>query len=131
MKSSRLTTILFGAALLFSSGAFAKETNKSTIHVADKLSVEGKTVNPGNYTVEWNGTGPTVQVSLIQGKQTVATFPAQLTEQATPNPASAYGSSMEADGSRSLTTIYVGGKRTVLRLEQKEARQQTSTTDSK
>ncbi|MGB7846962.1 MAG: hypothetical protein WBL63_15210, partial [Candidatus Acidiferrum sp.] len=114
MKSLKITTILFGAALLFSSGARAKETNKSTVHVADKLNVEGKVIDPGNYTVEWNGTGPTVQVNLIQGKQTVATFPAQLTEQAAPNPASAYGSATEPDGSKSLTAIYVGGKRYVL-----------------
>jgi hypothetical protein len=131
MKSWKLSTIVFGAALLFSSGALAKETNKSTIHLADQLSVAGKTLSPGNYTVEWNGTGPSVQVSLVQGKQTVATFPAHLTEQGDPNPASAYGSSSEPDGSRSLTAIYPGGKRYVLQLEQKEARQQTSTTDSK
>jgi hypothetical protein len=131
MKSSKASIILFGAALLFSSGAVAKETNKSSIHLADRLSVEGKTVNPGDYTVEWNGTGPAVQVTLVQGKQTVATFPAQLTEQANPNPASAYGSSAAPDGSRSLTAIYPGGKRYVLQLEQNQARQQTEATESK
>ena len=130
MKLFKLTIIFVGAAFAFSAGAHAKDTNKGTIHVTDKVSVEGKTLNPGNYTVEWDGTGPTVQVSLLQGKQTIITFPAQLTEQATPNRADAYGSSSEPNGSKSLTTIYLGGKRTVLKLEQQDARRQTSAPQS-
>ena len=75
--------------------------------------------------------GPTVQVTIVQGKQAVASFSAHVTEQAIPNSATAYGASVEADGSHSLTAIYVGGKRTSLELEQKEARQQTSTPAAK
>lgn len=122
--------MLFGAAFVFSAGARAKE-NKTNITLAEKVTVDGKTVNPGNYKVEWTGTGSTVQVSLTQGKQTVATFPAHLTEPAIPNAANAYGSAKEEDGTRALTAIYVGGKRVVLELEQKEARQQAATPEAK
>jgi hypothetical protein len=131
MKMFTLSTVALGAALLLSSGAVAKETNKNAIHVTAKLSVEGKTISPGNDAVESKGAGPSVQVSLLQGKQTVATFPAQWTEQGSPNVASAYGGSAEPDVTKSLTAIYVGGKRAVLKLEQSGARQQTSTTDSR
>jgi hypothetical protein len=127
MKMSRVSIILIGAALVFSSGARAGETNKGKLHLSDTVVIEGKTVNPGVYTVQWTGSGPTVQVSLIQGKETVATFPAHVTEQPTPNPSDAYGSSAEPDGSRALTSIYIGGKRTTLELEQGEANKQSAT----
>src|SRR5208337_4466547 len=131
MKLSRISVALFGAALLFSSGAIAKDTNKTTLHVNEKLSVEGKTINPGNYKVEWNGSGPTVQVTLLQGNQTVATFPAHLTEQTTQNPANAYGSVEQPDGSRALTAIYPGGNRVVLPLDQDATTQQSASKGSK
>jgi hypothetical protein len=127
MKMSRVSIILAGAVLVFSSGALAGETNKGKLHLSDKVIVEGQTVNPGEYTVEWTGTGPTVQVSLVRGKQTVATFPAHVTEQSNRNTQDAYGSSVEPDGSRSLTAIYIGGKRTTLELEQTEPSTQSST----
>jgi hypothetical protein len=127
MKMSRVSIILIGAALVLSSSAIAGETNKGKLHLSDTVVVEGKTVNPGVYTVEWTGTGSTVQVSLIQGKETVATFPAHVTEQANRNASDAYGSALDPDGARSLTAIYIGGKRTTLELEQREASKQPAT----
>ena len=118
MKVSKIATALFGAALLFVSGAIAGEINKGTINVTDKISVDGKTLNPGTYKVEWNGTGPTVQVTLRKGKDTVATFPARVTEEGSKNAADAYGATLQADGTRALTAIYIGGKNTVLQLDQ-------------
>ena len=79
MKFSKVTILLIGSALAFSSGAFARDGNKGKLHLQDKTIVDGKSLDPGNYTVEWTGTGPTVEVTLLQGKQTVATFPAHLT----------------------------------------------------
>jgi hypothetical protein len=130
MKLSKIAITLFGAALLFSSGAFANEANKGTLKLADKVTVESKSLNPGKYTVEWNGSGSTVQVTILQGKQAVATFPAHVTEQSTANLQDAYGSATEPDGSKSLTAIYPGGKRFVLEVEQKSANQQSSAQSS-
>ena len=133
MKLSKVTILLIGSALAFSSGAFARDanTNKGKLHLHDKTIVDGKPLNPGNYTVEWTGAGPTVQVTLLQGKQTVATFPAQLAEQPRPNHDDAYGSAPESDGSKRLTVIYISGKRTALELEQNQASQQAGMSDSK
>jgi len=125
MKFSKVTILLIGSALAFSSGAFARDANKGKLHLQDK------TINPGNYTVEWTGAGPTVEVTLLQGKQTVATFPAHITEQAAPNHEDAYGSAPESDGSRRLTVIYISGKRAALELEQNQASQQAGMSDSK
>ena len=131
MKLSKVSILLIGTALAFSSGAFAGEANKGKLHLQDKTIVDGKPLNPGNYTVEWAGTGPTVEVTLLQGKQTVAAFPAHITEQPTPNHEDAYGSAPESDGSRRLTVIYISGKRSALEVEHNQASQQAGMSDAK
>jgi hypothetical protein len=131
MKMSKISILLFGAALLFSSGALAGETNKGTLQLADKVIVQGKPLNSGKYTVEWDGSGPAVQITLLQGKQTVATFTAHLTEQVNSNPKDAYSTAAEPDGSRTLTAIYPGGKRFAFQLDQNVSGQQPSAPPSK
>jgi len=121
MRLSRVLTFLFGAALLFSSAAIAGEGNKGTLRLSENVVIQGKALNPGKYTVEWDGSGPTVQVTLLSGKDKVATFPAHLTEQASPNVQDAYGTAAEPNGSRSLTAIYLGGKRLALQIDQNQA----------
>jgi hypothetical protein len=130
MKLLKVSIMLVGAAIVFSSGALAGETNKGKLRLQEKIAVDGKIINPGEYKVEWTGSSMAVQVSLVQGKHTIATFPAHVIEQAIPNKFDAYGSSAGTEGSRSLTAIYIGGKQTTLELEQKEASQQTGSTQS-
>jgi hypothetical protein len=131
MKLSKISILLIGSTLAFSAAAFAGDANKGKLHLQGETIVDGKPLNPGNYTVEWTGTGPAVQVTLLKGKQTVATFPARVTDQQSPNHEDAYGSAPEPDGSRKLTAIYLSGKRTALELEQNQARQQAGMSDSK
>ena len=118
MKLNKLSVSLLALGLLGSSAAFARESNKTTLNLSEKVTVNGKTLNPGKYTVNWEGSGSTVQVNILQGKQTVATAPAHLTEEATTNNSNAYGSAPQPDGTRTLTTIYVGGQRTTLEFDQ-------------
>jgi hypothetical protein len=131
MKLSKLSLTLLGSALLFSSAVLAGDANKGSLQLYEKVSVEGKALNPGRYTITWDGAGPNVQVTILQGKQTVATFPAHVTEQATRNTEDAYGSASETDGTRTLTAIYPNGKRFSLELGQAAASQATSTPASK
>jgi hypothetical protein len=125
MKMSRISTLLLGSALLFSSAALAGDTNRGKLHLADKIVVDGKPIEPGNYAVEWDGSGPAVQVKLIQGKQTVATLSAHLTEQADRNTQDAYSTATEPDGSKELTAIYPAGKRLALEFNQSAASSQS------
>ena len=83
--------------------------------------LDGKPIERGNYRVEWDGSGPAVQVKFLQGKQTVATLSAHLTEQPDRNPQDAYSTAPEPDGSTELTAIYPGGKRVALQFEQSAA----------
>src|SRR5271154_682440 len=124
MKMSRVSILLFGAALLFSSATLAGETNKGTLRLDDKVVVDGKPLEPGNYRIEWDGSGPTVQVKLLQGKLAVATLPAPLTEQSSSNSQDGYGTITEPDGSKALTVIYL--KRFTLQIDQNETNPQPS-----
>jgi len=131
MNLLKASILLIGSSLVFSSGALAGDANKGKLHLQDKTVVDGKPLNPGYYSVEWTGAGTTVQVTLRQGKQTVATFPAHITEQLTPNHDDAYANATEPDGSSKLTAIYISGKRTALELEQNQAHSQSGMSDSK
>ena len=131
MKLSKLSLAFFGSALLLASAAVAGEPNKGSLNLYEKVNVEGKALNPGKYTVIWDGTGPNVQVTVFQGKQTVATFSAHLTEQATRNTEDAYGSAADTDGNRTLTAIYPNGKRFSIELDTKSAGQPSTSPSSK
>ena len=124
MRMSRIGVTLFGAALLFSSSAFAGgNNNKGTLRLDEKVTVDGTPLNPGNYKVEWTGNGPDVKVSILQGGQTVATFPAHVAEQKATPPADAYGSSTQPNGDKTLTAIYFGGKHYSLQVQPASADQ--------
>ena len=125
MKMSRISIMLFGSALLFSSAALAGGNNKGKLELTDKIVVDGKAIEPGHYRVEWDGSGPAVQVQILQGKQTVVTLTAHVTEQANPNPQDAYSTADGPDGSRALTAIYPGGKRLALEFDQNAASPQS------
>jgi len=125
MKMSRISTLLLGSALLLSSAALAGVNNKGKLQLAEEIVVDGKALEPGKYAVEWDGSGPAVQVKLIQGKQTVATLSAHLTEQPDRNTQDAYSTATEPDGSRALTAIYPAGKRLSLEFDQSAASRQS------
>jgi hypothetical protein len=131
VKLSRLSVVLSAAALLLSTAAIARETNRASIHLDDKVVVNGKSLDSGSYTAQWEGSGPSVQVTLLHGKDIVTQFPAQLSEEATPNPQTGYGYTTDPDGSKELTSIYPSGKRFALRFGQNSAATQAGKNSSR
>lgn len=127
-KMSKIAIALMGAALMLSGAVLAGDANKGSLQLAEKVNVEGKTLNPGSYKVEWEGSGPTVQVSILQGRNTVATFPARVVDAGVPNQENAYSTTASQDGSLTLTAIYLGGKRTTLQVEKNQSASQSSAT---
>jgi hypothetical protein len=73
-KSSK--GLLLGLALMLGTSAFA--ANKANLRVDNPLSVAGKELGTGDYTVSWDGNGPDVQLSIMKGKKVVATAPAHI-----------------------------------------------------
>jgi hypothetical protein len=100
-RSIAILAALFVMAVSVAVGA---PKNKKTINIGEVTHVGSVTLQPGDYTIEWNGIGPDVQVSFSRGKNTVVTVPATLESAQNPNEiACAYHT--EESGARSLVAI--------------------------
>jgi hypothetical protein len=80
MKSLKYPALLSALVLIFSLSSFArnKDNNDHSVSITDPVHVGSTQLKPGNYKVEWQGTGPDVQVSFMQDGKTVATLPGTL-----------------------------------------------------
>jgi hypothetical protein len=106
-------SLLLGLALLLATSAFAA-ANKGSLQISDSVTVSGKQLSAGDYSVKWEGNGPNVELNILQGKKVVATTPARLIDlsQKPDNDAAVVKSN--GDGSKSLTEIHFGGKKYAL-----------------
>ena len=80
MKSTLFSRIILATlALALTTSAFAaSDSHKSSFEISAATQVNGTTIPAGEYTAKWEGSGPTVQVSIMQGRKVVATAPAQV-----------------------------------------------------
>ena len=115
MKFANLyKSLLLGLTLLLTVGAFA--ASKGSMQILDSVTVSGKTLPPGEYSLQWDGSGQNVQLSILKGKKVVATTPAHvldLSQSAQANEALVKNSS---DGNRSLSEIRFEGKKYALQI---------------
>jgi hypothetical protein len=58
--------------------AHAARNNAHSVEIFDAVQIGGTKLKPGNYKVEWQGTGPAVQVSFQQKGKTVVMAPGML-----------------------------------------------------
>jgi hypothetical protein len=78
MKTSYFTAVLSLTCLLgFGGSAYARDKAHS-VEIFDAVQIGSTKLKPGNYKVEWQGTGPAVQVSFQQNGKTVVTAPGTL-----------------------------------------------------
>src|SRR5271155_4392797 len=71
--------LVLGAALLLASSALAA-TKPASLELTNPVMVNGTTLKPGEYKVQWEGDGPNVEVSILQGKNVVVKAPAHVVE---------------------------------------------------
>jgi hypothetical protein len=69
----KYTALLSMLALLSSVFALARDNNQHSVEIPDFVQVGSARLQPGNYKVEWQGTGPKVQVNFLRDGKTVAT----------------------------------------------------------
>jgi hypothetical protein len=107
-------------SLLVVAGAFAGPTNKSKLNLPETVTIGDKQLPAGDYKVEWTGTGSNVEVSISNGKEVVAKVPAQILELKKASTGNGYSTSA-ANGTKTLTDIFVGGKKFELSLGETSA----------
>lgn len=101
LRSIAALAVLFAMALSVAVGA---PKNKKTINLTDPTRVGTVVLQPGDYTIEWTGTGSDVQVSFSHGKNTLVTVPATL-EPAQNRIDLTYAYATEPSGVHSLSKI--------------------------
>jgi hypothetical protein len=121
MKASRSLFSVTLASLLLGVTAFAAPTTKGTLKLYEPVSVQGKQLAPGQYTVEVNGEGPNVELSIANGKQGVVSVPARLVTVSAKNRTSGYSSAKQQDGSSTLTSVFFQGKAYELQIGEQSA----------
>ncbi len=115
MKATTISkATILGLALLLATTAFAA-SNKGPLQLTTPVNVAGKELAPGDYTVKWDGSGNAVQLSIMKGKNVVATLPAQVVELPSP---SAYDSAVVTNegSARNLQQIRFSGKKFALQV---------------
>jgi hypothetical protein len=128
MKSSLFSKVMFAAlALALTTSVFAAsgDSHKSNFEISAVTQVNGTELPAGDYTAKWEGSGPIVQVSIMQGKKVVATVPAEVV--ALDQPASNTQAEIKSNsnGDRELTSLQFSGKKFSLELGTESAKAQS------
>ena len=107
-------SLALGFALLLASNVFA--ATKGSLQINHPVMVNGTTLKPGDYKVEWEGTGSNVEVSIKQGKKVLANASAHQVELAAPASNDAIVMVKNDNGTSSLTGLRFEGKKFGLEL---------------
>ena len=107
-------SLVMGLALLLASSAFA--ATKADLHLNNPTSINGTNLKPGDYKLVWDGSGPAVEVSIMQGKNVVAKAPAKVVDLSTPAANNATVVVKNGDGSSTLTGVRFEGKKFAIEL---------------
>lgn len=78
MRITRIANMLLGMGLLLATSAFAAD--KGGMKLFDPVSVSGKQLPAGEYSVTWVGNGPAVAVKIMKGNKLVATAQARVVD---------------------------------------------------
>jgi uncharacterized protein YlzI (FlbEa/FlbD family) len=115
MKSGRLFKgLLLSAVLALAATASAGE--KGALEIRDTVTVNGKQLPAGKYTVTWEGSGPNVELKFLKGKQVVASASAQEVSLNTANYRNSIVTKASDSGSPALTQVRFEGKKYALAL---------------
>jgi len=108
-------SLMMGLALLLASSTFA--ATKAGLTLQNPTIVNGAKLKPGEYKLQWEGSGPNVEVSIMQGKTVVAKVPAKLVDLKTPSQNNAALVRNNDDGTSTLAGARFEGKKFALDLD--------------
>lgn len=121
MTRTRISSLLLGGSLLLCSSVLAGPANKKSLHLYDTVVVEGKSLAPGDYRIEWSDSGSDVQLSILQGKETVAIATARVVPVSNAPANDSYSVASAPDGSKTLTQLLFSGKKYELDIQSASA----------
>jgi hypothetical protein len=107
-------SLMMGLALLLASSAFAG--TKADLVLQNPTTINGTKLKAGEYKLQWDGTGPNVEVSILQGKTVVAKVPAKVIDLKAPSQNSAAVVKSNDDGTSTLAGARFEGKKFSLEL---------------
>ena len=102
-------SVVMGLALLLASSAFA--ATKAELTLRNPTTVNGTKLKAGDYKLQWDGSGPNVEVSILQGKTVVAKVPAKLVDLQAPAQYTAALLKSNDDGTKTLAGDRFEGKK--------------------
>lgn len=102
-------SLMIGVTLLLAVSAFA--ATKGSLQLNNAVVLNGTTLKPGDYKVEWDGSGPNVELSILQGKSVVAKTTARLVDLSSPAQNDAAVTTKNDSGPNSLTGLRFHGKK--------------------
>jgi len=107
-------SLVLGLALLLASSAFAG--TKANLQLSNPVTLNGTTLKAGDYKVQWDGSGPNVEVSILKGKNVVAKVPAHIVELQTAASSDAAVTKKNDSGPNTLAGLRFEGKKVALEL---------------
>ena len=107
-------SLVLGLAILVASSAFA--ANKGSLTLVNPATINGTELKAGDYRLEWEGTGPAVQVSILKGKSVVAKVPGKVVDLNAPAQNNAAVVQKSDSGASTLAGARFEGKKFALEL---------------
>ena len=115
MKCATISkSLVLGAALILASSAFA--ATKASLSLNNPVVVNGTTLKAGDYKLQWEGSGPDVELNIMQGKTVVAKAPAHVVNLDNVAQNSAAVTRKSDDGTSTLAGVRFAGKKFALDL---------------
>ena len=107
-------SLILGLAIVLATSTFA--ATKANLQLTNPVSVNGTTLKAGDYKIQWEGSGPDVELSIMQGKNVVAKVPARVVELPTPSANDAAVIRHDGSGTGLLAGVRFQGKKMSLEL---------------
>lgn len=109
MNALRISKVFaLSMALFLTTAAFA--ANKKTVKLFEPATIGGAQLQPGEYSVSWDGDGSNVELRVMSDSKVVATAPAHSVELKPAPGSDGTTTKVNADGSRAISQIFFRGQ---------------------
>ena len=105
-------SLVMGLALLLASSAFA--ATKANLVLSSPATINGTKLKPGEYQLQWDSSGPNVEISILRGKTVLAKVQGKVVDLSFPSQNNAAVVTHNDDGTSTLAGARFQGKKFAL-----------------